>query len=161
MKLAFYKATAPGATWIDREINRRTGRLGFSHVELVFADGVSFSSSGRDGGCRFKTLDIADPATWEVVGIGGTPEQETAARNFCLKQDGKKYDWLGVIGFVFTDARRYDQPGYRWFCSEVCVAALQASGLWNKSANALIDPMKESPNALYRLVKALGLEKPQ
>lgn len=122
-----------------------SGNGGFAHVELAFSDGECFSSSSRDGGCRFKAIDIHDSESWALVNVRATAEQEAAARAFCRAQNGKPYDWLGVFGFILP-IRQFDHPGRRWFCSEVVCAALQAAG-----DPLHTDPLSTSPNDLYPL----------
>ena len=63
---------------------------------------------------------------------------------FCWRERGKAYDFLGVLGFKLPWIQ---QDRSKWFCSEVCVAALQASGLL-----AGVHPYKTTPNQLHRLV---------
>ncbi|HSZ58626.1 MAG TPA: hypothetical protein VK797_23360 [Tepidisphaeraceae bacterium] len=159
MRLAFYKITAPKATALDRAVNFFSGRGGYAHVELVFsgprtggagdAGGFeSFSSSARDGGTRFKTIDVDDAASWGLIDIGGSVAQEILVRDFCTAQQGKPYDYLGIVGFIIP-VRDFDHPGRRWFCSEICIAALEAGGLLLGPPRPI--PEKESPNSLKML----------
>lgn len=136
MKLAFYKAAAGGV--VDRLIDTFSGRDGYSHVELVFSNGAFFSSSSRDGGTRFKFIR-PDPASWDLVDVPMDDVAESLVRRFCNEQAGKKYDWLGVFGFVLPTR---PEQGH-WFCSEVCLAALQQCGFL-----AGCRPWKVSPNTL-------------
>jgi len=87
-----------------------------THCELVFSDGLWFSSSNRDGGCRFKEID-ASLGSWTFLPLPDVVEG--AVREFCENQEGKGYDWVGVFlgWFGANDPKR-------WFCSEVCTAAL-------------------------------------
>ena len=55
MKLAFYKAKH--GTKIDKIVAAAIGSE-YSHVELVFSDGICFSASPRDKGVRFKTINL-------------------------------------------------------------------------------------------------------
>lgn len=136
MKLAFYKAAAGGL--LDKLIDAFSGRDGYSHVELVFSNGAFFSSSSRDGGTRFKFID-PDPASWDFVDLPMDDLDEFRVRCFCTGQLGKRYDWLGVFGFVFPT----DPEQGHWFCSEVCLAAIQRAGYlcgakaWKVSPNTL------------------------
>jgi hypothetical protein len=54
------------------------------------------------------------------------------------KTEGKKYDYLGALGFVFGN----NENPNRWFCSEWCATVL---GLEN--------PSKLSPGDLYQKIK--------
>ncbi len=151
MQLAFYNGRAHG-TWLDRLIAAHD-RGPFSHVELVFgrpgASGRSlcFSSSWRDGGVRFRHIDLADAAgKWTLVAV--RLDDEAPLRAWCTRRLGGRYDIPGVLAFKLPLVR---QRLNWWFCSEICVAALQQAGLF---AGAI--PHRTSPNSLYRL--ALGLE---
>jgi hypothetical protein len=119
LKVLFYVAKF-GTTW-DKIIAWWThGR--YSHCELQFSDGVCFSSSNRDGGTRFKHIDVK-PWKWDVVPLVVTEAEELVVRMWCTHLLGHKYDWLGVLGFVFH--RRHLQDYDRWYCSEVVSAALR------------------------------------
>ena len=118
-------------------------RDSYSHSELLFSDGVMFSASQYNNSTRFTNKNPKSIA-WVDVEVGITWEQEKLVRKFCQKQDGKKYDYLGVLGFVIGNS---DAPN-RWFCSEVCVRALQEAGLFEG-----VTPSKVSPNQLYNLLK--------
>lgn len=98
-----------------------------------------FSSSPRDGGVRFKSIVPGD--SWEIIDLGEI--SEFRIRNWCQLQDGKKYDWTGVLGFLFPT----HPDKNRWFCSEICLKALQIQ------MNIPIPCWKISPNELYYLIK--------
>lgn len=136
LRVALYKAKHGGV--IDWLINWFTGREGYSHTEIIFPDGVFFSSSGEDGGVRFKLIPV-NRLYWTVYRVSLTPEAVHAVRAFCRNQDGKKYDWCGVLGFVTPT---HHAQG-RWFCSEIVVAAMQHAGLFKN-----IKPWKVNPNVL-------------
>lgn len=118
--LAFYKA--PG-TLIDKAIRLRTGSP-YSHVEFLPYGGapgdeaVAWSSSSRDGGVRCKRIHFRTDR-WDIVPVPRAPEE--ALHRF-TREDGKKYDYLGVlVGRAFGVPI---QNGSRWFCSEICAHAL-------------------------------------
>jgi uncharacterized protein YycO len=52
---------------------------------------------------------------------GETPEIRDAAREFLVKQVGRKYDYLGVLGFVFRAPSLHRRK--KWFCSELVAEA--------------------------------------
>lgn len=122
MRLAFYKA--PGDL-IDKSIRRWT-KSEYSHCELVFSNGLWFSASPRDGGTRFKHIDI-DPEKWDFICVPMTLEQELKVYDFCIAEDRCLYDWLGIL-FTQVIPLSFENPWW-WFCSEVCVAAFQQAGL--------------------------------
>ena len=88
MKLAFFKGKGG---FISRFIRRRTNGK-YSHVELVFPDGISFSSNEFEGGVRFKDIDyFAEANDWDLVPVDGIDSKKL--RVWCGSKVGKKYDW--------------------------------------------------------------------
>jgi hypothetical protein len=146
MELWFYKSEC--GDWKDRLISWWT--LGpYSHVELAFSNGLFFSSSLRDGGCRFTTIDHSEH--WEIVSLKRSMEEMAArfvennkvrispeiiadhyeykVQEWCEHQVGKPYDWLSIIGFAFR-CNKFEKRN-RWYCSEVILRALNQVGLWS------------------------------
>lgn len=160
MRIAFYRACA--GNWLDHLIDRLSGRLGFSHVELVFPGGASFSSTSRDrsvdlsgrskpNGTRWKRIDFAEhPERWEIVDFPGLPRLDAREilRMHCFadRQLDARYDWRGVVRLAPGMGWVGDSPS-RWFCSEVVIAALQSGG-----AILSLKPKEFSPNSLARLL---------
>lgn len=154
MELAFYRVEA--GNWIDRAIGL-CNRGPFSHVELVLRrngnEGYCFSSSPRDGGVRFKHITF-DPGKWVFVEVSprdAFPRDAPAVKevwDFCNEthRAGGKYDFAGVAGFVLPWAK---DDGRRWFCSEICTAALQAAGQFLFAV-----PSRIGPNELYAMARA-------
>lgn len=141
LELAFYKGTRaenPASRLFDRIVCWRTGGR-FSHVEIVcttVSDGrtVCASSSFRDGGVRFKTIDL-NTGRWERVTVDG---DHSAAVFWFSEHEDQPYDWFGLLGWVFpwrVSNRRW------WFCSEAVSEALGIPDSW-----------RISPSDLYRMV---------
>jgi hypothetical protein len=109
-----------------------------THCELLFSDGLCFSSSNRDGGIRFKKIDL-NPDKWLIINV--PKANESQARAYCeyLAEQNSGYDYLGILlGWLGIHSKR------RWFCSEVTARVLQESGV------ALdVDPETVSPYMLY------------
>lgn len=143
MRIAFYKARH--GTLLDKLIDRLTESVGFSHVELVFDDGTFFSSSGRDGGVRLKTI-VPKPDHWKLFDLPILAVDERKLRLWCGSQVGRKYDWWGVLRFVLPIRPHHD----RWFCSEIVTTCLQGCGLLPG-----IEPWQTSPNDLFKMIRAL------
>ena len=112
MQVALYKA--PG-TWIDKLIWFVTNSP-YSHVELVI-DGMSYSSSSRDGGVRQKFI-VYHPDKWDMLKIDGDHEKALAV--FRL-HEGKGYDWLGAIKTVLPFVPDFES---KMFCSELVAEML-------------------------------------
>lgn len=138
MKLAFYKATRPGLAGFMNRLIRWWTNSPYSHVELVFSDGVCGSSSFEDGGVRLKHIEMS-PEKWDFVDIGG---DEQAARNWFLIHYGQPYDVLGLFGFIW---RRGTHSRGKWSCSEAVAASLH-----------IIDAEQLSPHLLYVIFNPRG-----
>jgi hypothetical protein len=135
VKIAFYKATRPGIQgWFNRAVRWWTNG-NYSHCEIVlneFADGSSqcASSSFIDGGVRHKTIKL-DPEHWDIVEYQA---DQFAVIEWFSQHDGKKYDVLGLFGFIW---RRADGHKMRWHCSESAAAALGFEQPWRLDPNSL------------------------
>ena len=115
----------------------------YSHVELLFSDGMMFSASQYENSTRFRKHNL-ESSSWEYVDTDLSADDEAKIRKYCNSVNGKKYDYLGILGFIlFTP----DSPN-KWFCSEVCTKGLQQVGLC-----AELKSSRTSPNCLYRELK--------
>jgi len=116
-----------------------------SHVELLFSDGMMFSASQYENKTRFKEHNLSS-THWSRLALDVDEKTEGRIRLWCLNQAGKKYDYLGVLGFVMPfikDSRN------RWFCSEVCCEALKQN---TNLVNLYIDSSKVSPAKLKNII---------
>ena len=131
LKAAFYKATRPGWQGIYSRAVRWIDRGPYSHVELVFSDGMSGSASYIDGGVRLKRITY-DPAHWDFIDL--PPSLEPYARDWFERNMGAPYDLMGNVRFVLPflpDSQR------GWFCSEAIAAALGWAEAWRFGPNGL------------------------
>jgi hypothetical protein len=111
----------------------------YSHCEVVLGqegdEYICASASGRDGGVRFKTMQL--PAdTWDIVDVAADFRSIFA---WFHDHKGQKYDVLGLFGFI---GRRGTQDQAKWFCSEACAAAL-----------GYAEPWRYDPNGFYQLLQ--------
>ena len=146
LTLAFYKGR--GATRLDRfvdwAIRAATGGI-YSHVELIAGPAelgetaVCLSSSGRDGEVREKHITLR-PESWDLVTLNIDPK---SPEGFIRARLGKKYDFRGIVLSHFFAFGGHDSD--RWFCSELCAAAI-----------GIPSPHKVSPARLYELVMWRG-----
>lgn len=120
VKLAFYKGEGD---WTDKLIRWWTGSK-YSHVEMII-DGRWYSSSPRNGYVRSKII-IPKEDHWDFVDVEVTECAKYEMLTFFKKQLGKKYDWAGIFLSQVLPLEIQD-PG-RWFCSEICSAALKRVG---------------------------------
>lgn len=140
--LAFYKGR--GTTWLQRlqswAIRFSTGGI-YSHVELIEGAArlgdvaVCLSSSGRDGGVRSKSIFL-NPAHWDLVHLRINP---VPPAQFIREKVGAPYDYLGILLSQILAMNSHDQS--RWFCSEICGAAI-----------GIPDAQRLSPQLLYDIV---------
>ena len=136
LKVAFYRGDGRLFNVITKW--RTSGE--HTHVELVFPDGRSFSSSQWDGGVRFKSIAY-EPEKWHIVMLPLTALEVASVLEFCEREKGKKYDWRGILDFF---AGKGDGDKNSWFCSEICAAALQQVGRFR-----FLTPARTSPEALW------------
>ena len=136
LQLALYKgpATDKWHQLAHRAICWFTGSP-YSHVELVI-NGVCCSASPRDGGVRFKRIDLTS-GKWDVLPIN---QPDHRAWDWFARHSGHAYDYAGVLRFVLPllPSRRK-----QWFCSEAVAAALGLpnADLW--TPGMLADYFKE------------------
>lgn len=93
----------------------------YSHCELVFGGpnerGLSLcaSASARDGGVRFKHIDL-NSGHWDFYPLPQFSAEDYArAMAWTYANNDAKYDWLGLLWFVLP--ARFEHPR-RYFCSE-------------------------------------------
>ena len=161
MKVALYKSAHDGR-WLDNAINALSGFGGYSHAELVFSNGISFSSTMRDpsvdslgrpkpDGTRFKQIDYGEhPERWDLIELKIGLMAEAYIAQFCRDQIDARYDFWGCMRFAVPFVKQHED---KWFCSEVVTAALKIVGY-----EPLRDqkPHKVSPNYLARLLARKG-----
>lgn len=127
---AFYTGTKPGIPGVYNRLVRKRGRGLYSHVELVFSDGMWGSSSFMDGGVHLRP--VKPSADWHYIDL--PPELEDYARKYIEDRIGRGYDIMGnvhlTIGFVSNDP-------IKEFCSEIAAGALQLPESWRFEPNAL------------------------
>lgn len=141
MQLAFYKGKSDG--FFGKAIKWWT-KSEFSHVEILFQGGVSWSSSFKDGGVRFKRIP-ANANKWIYVDMPMVePAAEATIRAWCASKIGSAYGAWDCARFVLPFLR--SRPS-QWFCSEAVLSALQSQ--WRFLNHR---PDKISPGALYKIV---------
>jgi hypothetical protein len=144
MRLAFKKSSG----FTGKLIDWLSGGDGFCHVELIFSDGISFSSTTMDEekpGVRFKQIAYSHPQTWVFVELAVTEDQEAQMVCKAIEIEHAPYDYRGVARFVLPWMPEHPTA---YFCSESVLTALQAGGLFPG-----IKPHKVSPNRLYEMAK--------
>lgn len=140
LRLMFYRAKG---TFLDRAIRWFT-KSPYSHVEIDFGaeNGGSFSSSFRDGGVRFKDIDFKEDR-WDEIKV--YVDDPAAALRFARSVVGKKYGTWEVVRFLFPFMRERKNE---WFCSEVCLRAIQEGGRFRA-----VNPSRVSPGDLAKILR--------
>lgn len=131
---AFYKGTSSGLFGVFDKLDHAWENGQYSHVELVFSDGVN-ASSVLDGGVRFEQPGVekfSDPTQWSLVEC--SMFDEATARAWFTANQGKKYDVWGDAHFVVGFIKQSDN---RYFCSEAVATALGFTEGWRFDPNAL------------------------
>lgn len=119
----------------------------YSHEEIAFSNGWSWSSDEADGGTRFKRIDYGK-GNWDRLFIPCTEEEERRVWDFCVRENGLPYDKRG-IAFSFLPIPIGWQHPEAWFCSEACTAAVQLLGYMSGYSPASIAPSKA-----YKIMRA-------
>ena len=113
-------------TWAGRLIALRSSP--YTHSEIEFSDGVSFSSTMQDGagGTRFKDIDYTKhPDRWDSVEIPISMSDEMIVRVSADYLDGRvEYDLWGLLSFGTPLKIIKPNPDKMW-CSEVCAYLLK------------------------------------
>lgn len=147
LKVAFYKSDCKQANKTDYIIDKVTGGLGYSHVELILniaGTDYQFSSINSEGGVR-KREHIIDHDTWEYKLFNITQKEYETIIEFFDKIMGCKYDKLGLVGFIIPVIDREN----RWFCSEACSRALQIISFKQLMT---LESSRLSPNKFYSIL---------
>lgn len=136
MIAAFYRSTPRGWAGLYNRLVRWWERGQYSHVELIFSDGLAASSSYMDGGVRFKRIDF-HPEHWDFIELPA--HLELRARSWFENHAGERYDLMGNVRFL-ADFMRDDQ--YKWFCSEALAEAIGMPESWRYGPNGLYAALK-------------------
>ena len=155
LDLAYYigRDKNPAKRLVTTIIRLATGK--YSHVELVFPVELykenSFSSSGWDGGVRFKKINYSHPERWRFQRLGEFNAERIAFIYSCAKlYEGKKYATFDVIK-RFGFGKPANDPDKFW-CSEVCLRVLNDCNMFGKKIKVTLAPTRMY-NYLSRLLK--------
>ncbi|XAT57832.1 hypothetical protein GN241_10955 [Rhodobacteraceae bacterium IMCC1335] len=138
--LAFYKGRGKTRWQRLQDVAIRFATRGrYSHVELIAGAALHgdiarcLSSSGRDGGVRAKRI-LLRPENWDLVELRIDPAKPA---QFIHDRIGEQYDYKGILLSQVFALGRHDES--RWFCSEICAAALGLSNSQRVSPQFLFD----------------------
>jgi len=72
--------------------------------------------------------EVHTPGTeFAVFSVEVSKSQKTQVERFLHSQIGRKYDWLGILGFPLRNWKLESKN--RWFCSELIFAAFKQAGV--------------------------------
>lgn len=124
---------------------------GAIHCEIIFTDN-SVGYCSRKTGLVLKSVNDTDyRKDWVFYEIPFTPAQEQKAKEFFVLNQGKGYNWRGIIFSMIAGLNVTNDNAY--FCSEICYQALTESGIlkdYGFRASEL------SPENLQKIIKKLG-----
>lgn len=107
MRIALYKGKRGGFAGAFDAAVRWWTRGAYSHVELIFSDGMSASASSRDGGVRFKRIDF-NPEHWDFVELKVNEEQLRASVLKSLEQNEaeRRIEDIAARAFIAEEYER-------------------------------------------------------
>jgi len=120
----------------------------YCHSELVFSNGEWFSSRDINGTAFSVGPPHGDKPEWyDYINVPMTQAEEEWIMKWCERElyntDGSKckYDIIGVL-LSFLPFPIAWQNSRKWFCSEVCCAALQVGGWLAGYTPAYMSPLR-------------------
>ena len=144
MKIAFYKAFQPKATFLDKVIAIFSFGW-YSHVELICEDELCYSISARDKKVRFKEITL-NSEQWEILNLNLEEPEIKEIREKAKRYTGLKYDYIGAIFSIFPFCI---QKRNRMFCSELTANLLRNTVEYHD----LKPGCRYSPSGLYNRIK--------
>jgi len=142
IKIAFYKHSKSIFGHLIRfkqafKYENRYAR--YSHVELVFENWLSFSSSEEDDWVRFKQINHKTK-NWDFIEIEISEEKYIKILKFCRRQKGNKYNWFWI--FFAQILNMNFKKEWDWFCSEIVSRALQEASFLCPESSLFISPAR-------------------
>ncbi len=123
MKIALYHFRRDGWLGVADRLIGFFLQSRYTHIELIFSDGMSASSSWQDGGVRVKNIP-EDFDRWEYSTLPDVYDEDYARAWFHANQDCL-YDYMGAAGVV---AKLFRVATGKWFCCSSIQTALQVPG---------------------------------
>jgi len=111
---------------------------GISHVEVLFPDGLSFSSREPKGTSWLKIDYAADPGGWIRYAVEVTQDQLADAVIVAETFNGLPYDFLGILRLYVVK----NVENQRQFCSEIGTRLAHAVGLARSLNPNLTSPQR-------------------
>lgn len=143
MKLAFHKGTGI----LSRAIEYGT-HSPYSHVELIFSDGMSFSARAE----LSPAVNIipfnagSNPNEWDFIDLPARLN-EPKIRAWAELQKGKGYDWGADFSFPLPFIKSDES---KLMCASSCTMAIQQDGVFKGFV-----PCEVSPGQLSVMARVL------
>jgi len=104
----------------------------YSHVEFIFENDITFGSRELSGVKQRTIASFNEPEIYEFVNFENekitiTDELNDKIWDELDKLNGQKYDYLGILGYVFNKPDMHKSD--RWFCSELVFYVCKKVGL--------------------------------
>lgn len=116
----------------------------YTHVEIIIGD-KWISSGPTKGGVYINNLYTLN-TKWIYVPVEVDGRVLNTVMRFIEEQEGKKYDWSGILlNQFFASARKDDQD--KWFCSEIVAEILRRF----KSREINLESVKYNPADLLTI----------
>ena len=136
----------------------------YCHCEIIFSDGQWYSSREYKNGVSFITgpPNGERMTDYDFFLLPISKDDEQRIRSWCEKEqfndDGTRcgYDVRGVL-FSFLPIPIGWQSADKWFCSEICCAALQTIGWFAGYSAASVSPKKLYELTLKEIAKRKGI----
>ena len=129
---------------------------GFNHVAICVGPDRWLSAEPSGVKERDTARITRDSEFWVILRFAG-PERIAymAAQEACAAANGKRYDFLGCVGFVLNRILGFQvSSSANWFCSELCSYAWLGAMAHAGYPHAYRDPQDTTPNDLARWAMA-------
>ena len=118
----------------------------FTHIEII-VENKWISSGPTHGGVYMQELrPLKD--TWTYIEVDVDGRVKNTVNRFIQAQEGKKYDWGGILWNQFFRTEREDNQD-RWFCSEIVAEIL----IRFRAKGIIEDSVQYSPGDLWTIYK--------
>jgi uncharacterized protein YycO len=145
LKVAFLKRDPSLMGWLIQTWTRSP----YIHTELVFNDVTMVSSIQGIGVRSLHVPGWYDRDKWDTIEVVVSESEQKAILEWLKCEMGSGYDWFGLFMCQVFRFGRHNQN--KWFCSELCTAALQSIGRFPG-----VKPYQQSPAKLYKLLRSYG-----
>lgn len=116
---------------IISKLIRRCTRGRYSHAAVLLRDGRVVEARPFSRVKIYPTIIRASSNgdTVDYYDVELTEAQEKIIEDFLIKQEGKKYDYWDILGFVLFTKHETRKGRGKWFCGEIIFAAFFKGGI--------------------------------